>query len=159
MNPDKRDESAVAEFDEITKFNRLALSFMGIWPSDCDEETGTKTGLRIWWLKFRRSVFFVLMFFMLVPQWYDMYLLRDNLDAQAETMLSNLFIISAMIKLTSFLSAKRFFWVGHYKNCYLLMFVWIYRFTFLNIILTHIIRENEELRQIRIKFTFIYIIV
>lgn len=87
----------VKSFDDCLLWNRLGLSAVGIWPLDQSESSGALRRLHLGF------VFFA-MCYILVPQWCDLYLLRGNLEASIDTLLSNIFIIGVIFKFYTFVN-------------------------------------------------------
>lgn len=82
-------------FDDYTFLNRWGLSFLGIW-----------TDYR-WWVsrltrKIHTTTLFVLMTLLLIPEALDIYVLRGNINANAETFVLAVFTMCAFLKLLNF---------------------------------------------------------
>lgn len=100
-------------FDDYTFLNRWGLTFLGIWKNEKDEKSDgfAKNILH----RIHTIVLFVLMTLLLIPQWLDLYVLRGNIDANAETFVLNVFTITALLKLWNFLIVAEIFEVNYTK--------------------------------------------
>ncbi|KAL7291377.1 hypothetical protein TKK_0014971 [Trichogramma kaykai] len=91
----KKGRRTAATFDDYTFLNRWGLTFLGIWRLN---NGGLRTALR----QLHVAALFAAMTLLLIPQWLDLYVLRGNIDANAETFVLNVFTLTAMLKLYCF---------------------------------------------------------
>ena len=92
------------KFDECIYLNKLGLLWIGLWPYRNDTML-LYTFLR----KIHLFLIYILMLFVIIPQWFDIYTLWGDIDANTETFLSNVFIIAVMIKIFNFLKSMNIF--------------------------------------------------
>lgn len=97
-------------FDDYTYLNRLGLTFLGIWR---DEEWRVRDLAR----KVHLGILFALMTMLLVPEWLDMYVLKGNISANAETFVLFVFTMTALLKLVNFISVADVFEVIPNYEC------------------------------------------
>ncbi|XP_058790810.1 uncharacterized protein LOC131664008 isoform X3 [Phymastichus coffea] len=93
----KTDTQIMHKFDECMFLNRLGMVVLGIWPLD-----GRAPRLRIATSKIRLGIVYFFMMVLLCVQWFDMYSLWGNVEANTETFLSNAFTFAVMMKLSSY---------------------------------------------------------
>ncbi|OXU17100.1 hypothetical protein TSAR_015328 [Trichomalopsis sarcophagae] len=92
------------QYDDCIFLNRLGLTIVGIWPL---EQNASR--LRIVLRRIHLGAIYVLMLSVVIPQWFDIYCLWGNIDANTETFMSNVFMIAVMIKISNFLNSMRLF--------------------------------------------------
>ncbi|XP_014219934.1 odorant receptor Or2-like [Copidosoma floridanum] len=89
------------EYEERIFLNRLGLHVVGIWPRGKDSSALLR--------RVHLVFIYFLMFFVMVPQWLDMYCLWGDISAYTETLMSNVYIIATVFKLSNFLISAQVF--------------------------------------------------
>ncbi|XP_011505125.1 PREDICTED: odorant receptor 13a-like isoform X2 [Ceratosolen solmsi marchali] len=86
---------ASTNFDDYIFLNRWALTFLGMWTIDNRFDHGVAKILH----RLHITFLFVLMLLLIIPQWLDLYIFWGNINANAETVVLNVFTITAILKL------------------------------------------------------------